>query len=71
MMGELHIEMASLRMLGQWLDGSGWLQCLVESGVTTAGVAESCISASNVKRTRYAHSVTAAALYICLRRCYK
>jgi len=69
-MGGLHIEMASLRMLGHWLDGSGWLQCLVESDVTTTGVAESCISASHVKRTRYAHSVTAAALYICLRRCY-
>ena len=29
MMGGLHIEMASLRTRGHWLDGSGWLQCLV------------------------------------------
>ena len=29
MMGGLHIEMAALRMLGHWLDDSGWVQCLV------------------------------------------
>ena len=70
MMGGLHIEMAGLRMIGHWLDGSGWVQSLVQSGVARAGVAESFVHASNVKRTRYAHTVTAAVLYICLRRCY-
>ena len=70
MMGGLHIEMASLRMLGHWLEGSGWVNCLVASGLTTSGVADSFINACNVKRTRYAHSVTAAALFICLKRAY-
>ena len=70
MMGGLHIEMAALRMLGHWLEGSGWVQCITQSGVATSGVAESFIHASHVKRTRYAHTVTAAALYICMRNAY-
>ena len=70
MMGGLHIEMAALRMLGHWLDGSGWVQCLVNAGVATAGIADSFIQASHVKRTRYAHIVTAASLYISLQHCY-
>ena len=71
MMGGLHIEMASLRMLGHWLDGSGWVHCLVQSGFTTSGVAESFIHASHVKRTRYAHTVTAAALYLAQQNAYR
>jgi len=39
LLGGLHIEMALLRMLGHWLNGSGWIQCLVQAGVATAGVA--------------------------------
>ena len=69
-MGGLHIEMAALRMLGLWLDGSGWVQCLVNAGVATAGIADSFLQASHVKRTRYAHTVTAASLYISLQHCY-
>jgi hypothetical protein len=48
LLGGLHIEIAALRMLGHWLDGSGWIQCLVQAGVATAGVAESFITASHV-----------------------
>jgi len=70
MMGGLHIEMAALRMLGHWLDGSGWTYCLVQSGISTAGVADSFLRAADIKRSRYAHSVTAAALYECLQRSY-
>ncbi len=62
-MGELHIEMAALRMLDHWLDGSGWTQCLVQSRMTTVGVAEYFIHARHVKRTKYAHTVTVAALF--------
>jgi hypothetical protein len=70
LMGGLHIEMAALRMLGHWLAGSGWIECIVQAAIATAGVAESFISASHVKRTRYAHTVTAAALYINLQQTY-
>ena len=63
--------MPDLRMLGHWLDDSGWVQCLVQSGVATAGVAGSFVHASNVKRTCYAHTVRAAALFIFMKRCYQ
>lgn len=62
--------MASLRMLGHWLDGSGWVQCLVTASVAISGVAESFINASHVKRTHCAHTVTAASLFILLNCCY-
>ena len=55
MFGGLHIEMAALKTIGHWLDGSGWCDALVQAGITTQGVAESLLSASHVKRARYAH----------------
>ena len=58
-------------MLGHWLNGSGWIQCLVQAGVATAGVAESFITAAHVKRTRYAHTFTTAALFNNLREMYE
>lgn len=57
MMGGLHIELAGLRALGRWLDGSGWEHALVEAKVTTTGRAESMITASHLARTRYCHEV--------------
>ena len=27
--------MATLRMLGHWLNGSGWIQCLIQAGIAT------------------------------------
>ncbi len=47
-----------------------WLQepvknSTLDAGVATSGVAESFIGASHVKRTQYAHIVTAASLFIC------
>ena len=70
LLGGLHTEMAGLRMLGHWLNGSGWIQCLIQAGIATPGVAESFLTASHVKRTRYVHTVTAAALFINLRQMY-
>ena len=64
MLGGLHIEMAMLSMLGKWLEGSGWSSALVEAGIATSGRAEAMLSASHVKRTRYAHQVTAASLHV-------
>ncbi|KAK3910021.1 Microtubule-associated protein VP7 [Frankliniella fusca] len=63
MFGAMHIELAALRVLGQWLNESGWVDALLESGVATEGRAKSMIHVSHLARTRYAHEVTAAALY--------
>ena len=47
--------MAALKVIGHWLDGSGWCDALVQAGITTQGVAESLLNAAHVKRARYAH----------------
>ena len=71
MMGGLHIEMNLLKLLGDWLCGSGWITSLVQANVTTSGRAESMLSGSHVTRTRYAHQVTAGSLKILLDRAYQ
>ena len=61
--GGLHIEMAVLKTLGDWLHGSGWTEALTQADIVTSGTAESLLGATHVGRTRRAHQVTAAALY--------
>ena len=63
MFGGLHIEMAALKTVGDWLDGSGWTQALVQAEIATAGMADSLLKSSHVMHTRKAHQITAAALY--------
>ena len=70
MMGGLHIEMATLKTLGDWLKGSGWVQALVQADLATPGTADSFLQAAHVMRTRRVHQVTLAALYILKHRAY-
>lgn len=69
-LGGLHTEMAALKTVGDFLDGSGWTTALVNAGITSAGKADSMLHASHVTRTRYAHQVTASTLYILVHRAY-
>ena len=62
MLGGLHLEMAALKTIGKLLDGSGWTDALTIADVYSSGKADSCLQASHVKRTRYAHQVTLATL---------
>ena len=62
MMGPLHIEMAFLSTIGDWLEGSGWTELLEKSKINTTGRIESFLHGSKVKRSRYAHQVTLGAL---------
>ena len=62
MLGCLHIEMTAFKVLGKWLNGSGWTDVMSNAGVATQGVADSFISASHLTRTRHAHHITAASL---------
>ena len=56
MFGGLHIEMAALKTLGDWLKGSGWVQAVVQANVTTPGIADCFLQAAYVARTIRAHS---------------
>lgn len=64
MLGPLHIEMAGLKMIGNLLEGSGWCNAIAQAEVASEGTAASFIPASHVAKTRRAHQVTAASLYI-------
>ena len=62
-MGGLHIEKALLNVLGNWLDGSGWVAVITAANVTTEGRADALQSDSHISRTQWDHQVTAAALF--------
>ena len=62
MFGGLHIEMAAPRTLCDWLQGSGWVEALVQHEIKTAGTTDS-LHTAHVARARRMH-ITAAALYI-------
>lgn len=61
MLGGLHIEMATFRILGDWLEDSGWI---INANIAGSGVADSFLKMSDLKRTRHAHHLTAVALHI-------
>ena len=71
MMGGLHIEMAVQRMIGHWLENSGWAGAVDEAGVATSGKVEAILKGGHVTRSRYAHQVSAVALYVLQRQAYE
>ena len=70
-LGGLHIEMAGLKVIGDWHEDSGWVEALVQAKVASAGTAESFVKVCHVKRTRYAHQVTASRLHILMKKSYR
>ena len=70
MFGGLHIEMAFLRLLGHWLEDSGWTSALTQSKIASPGTADSFVKAASVTRSRHAHQLTASSLYILLCHAY-
>jgi hypothetical protein len=63
LMGGLHIEMSMLKLMGTWLDGSGWTSVMTRADVTTEGRADALQKGSHTSRAQWAHQVTASALY--------
>ena len=55
MLGALHIEMAYLSALGDWLDCSGWVAAITNSEIAHGGTAKSFLCGSKVSKTGYAH----------------
>ena len=53
MMGALHIEMAFLNAIGDWMEGSGWVEVVSKAEINSPGRAEAFLSGSHVKRSRY------------------
>ena len=57
-----------MKGLGDWLDDNGWVEALVQTGVKSAGTADSFIKAAHVSRILHAHQVTASSLHILLKK---
>ena len=70
MLGGLHIKMNAFKVLGDLLDGSGWIGALTQANTASSGSAGSYLKMSHVTRTRHAHQVTASSLYILLHKAY-
>ena len=62
--------MVTLKILGGWLEYSGWTNALVEANIANSGLVNSFIKALNVKRARRAHQLIASALYTLLNKAY-
>ena len=71
MMGSLHIEIASLKMIGQWLTNSGWECALAQADITIPGRANAIVASHDVARSRYTHQITACALHVLQRKAYE
>ena len=62
MLGSLHIEMAFMSAIGDWVKESGWTDIFNRAKISTVGRVESFSAGNKVKRTRYAHQVPLASL---------
>ena len=56
--------------MGNWLQGSGWVEAPLQADISSPGTADSFLKAAHVSRTRRAHQITAAALNVLQRRAY-
>jgi hypothetical protein len=59
-----------IQVLGEWLEGSGWTNALVQADIASVGIADSFIKACHVTKTRHAHQVTAASIRVLLSEAY-
>ena len=70
LIGGLHIEMAMFKLIGDWLDGSGWTYVMTSANITTEGRAVGLQKGSHTSRGQWARQVTTAVLFILLHRSY-
>lgn len=68
-LGALHIEMAMLSTMGDWFEGSGWLNLLSNANVTSPGN-QFLLTGHEVAKSKYVHQVTASVLYRLMKSSY-
>ena len=51
MFGGLCIEIAALKVIGDWIDSSGWATAVSSAGIATGGVANSLLKVTHVTRS--------------------
>ena len=62
LMGPLHIEMACLSAIGDWLEGPGWVEAFEKAHMTTTGRIESFLTGKKGQK----NEVWAPAVSCCL-----
>lgn len=70
MLGGLHVEMAVLGMIGDWLAGSGWSAVMTTANVTTEGRADNLQKGHATSRAQWAHQVSEASLFHLMKQAY-
>lgn len=68
-LGGLHIEMATMKVLGDWLEDIEWVDVLAQKKVTSLGTADS-LKAAHITRTRQVHQVIQCCLQILMKKAY-
>ena len=66
----LTIEMMIDCLIGDWLQGIGWVEILAKVGVVTPGRGEAILKSSHVTRARYCYQISAVVLPILLDKAY-
>ena len=69
-LGAMHTEKMLWDVSGDWLDGSGWVTALTNSGIVSSGKAQPFIGVHHICRTRYMHQMSTAALYTLFTKAY-
>lgn len=64
-MGGLHIEMTMMKLLGDFLEESGWTEALAKADIAQSGTTD-----AHVGKIRHAYQVTACAFHILLIQAY-
>lgn len=54
--------------MGKWLDNSGWVAAICQSGIASPGTADSFLKATHIANTCHAHLVTAATLHLLMKK---
>ena len=67
----LRVEMASLKIVGHWLDKIGWDSALVQTDIRTGESEDGILTAVHIIRSPYANQASACAPYILQRKAYK
>ena len=71
MMGRLQIEMATMSIIGNWLEESGWSDLIANAQVFTSENSEALLSAFHGKKSKYAHQVSVATLHFLLKQAFE
>ena len=55
--GGLHTEMATLKLIEQWLQDNGWAEQIVRANITSSKIAESYLKGIHVTHCRLVHTL--------------